>query len=194
MSTRRTLVFLLPLFALATVAAYAHVTPNVELVQRGSFIRGSLPAATQFFEKKLELGRDDLAAVREATGWAPSSEDTKIYVGRDGDGALVGTVVFVWTPSQHGPVSVAVAFGADGTVKRATVAEVGSEPLGWVQPLLDADGMKAFDGLGLDEAPDAGRVAPGVGGKMSRYYARVIAQGVERAQAVERVAVAADPR
>lgn len=172
----------------AALPARAHVTPNVELVKRGAFIQTSLPGAARFFEKKLDLGRVDLAAVRKETGWSPSHEDTKVFVGRDEDGALVGTVVFVWTPSQHGPVSVGVAFDANGKILHATVTEVGSEPLSWVQPLIDAGGMTAFDGLTRGQTPDPDRVAPQVEGKMSRYYARIVAQGVERAQAIERIA------
>jgi hypothetical protein len=186
-----------PLFTLlallATVAALpaaAHVTPNVQLVQRGAFVQKSLPAASKFFEKHLDLGSADLAAVRRATGWTPSQEDTKVYVGRDAGGALVGTVVFIWTPSQHGPVSVAVAFDPSGKVLRATVTDVGSEPLSWVQPLLDAGGMEALAGLAPDQKPDPAAIAPAVKGRMSRYYAEVIARGVERAQAIERVAAA----
>jgi hypothetical protein len=47
--------------------------------------------------------------------------------------------------------------------------------------------MAAFEGLAVGAAPDPSRVAPAVNGSMSRYYARIIADGVARAQAVERV-------
>lgn len=179
-------------FLFASPAARAHVTPNVELVKRGVFIQKSLPQATQYFEKQLDYGAADLAAVRQETGWSPSNEDTKVYVGRDEEGSLVGTVIFVWTPSQHGPVSVGVAFDAEGTILRATVTEVGSEPLSWVQPLLDAGGMTAFEGLSRGQRPDPAKVAPEIEGKMSRYYAEIVVQGVERAQAVESIAAVAD--
>jgi hypothetical protein len=176
------------LAALTTPAAFAHVTPNVELVKRGVFIRDALPGASQFFERKLDLGDADRAAIRQAVDWIPSVDDTKVYVGRDADGALVGTAIFVWTPSQHGPVSIGVVFDPKGAILRVTVTEVGSEPLSWVQPLVEGNGMTAFEGLALDQAPDPSRVAPEVRGKLSRYYAEVIAEGVRRAQAVEKVA------
>lgn len=179
--------------ALAAPAAFAHVTPTVELVKRGVFIRDALPGATRFFERKLDLGDADRTAIRQAVGWSPSVDDTKIYVGRDADGALVGTAIFVWTPSQHGPVSVGVVFDPAGAILRATVTEVGSEPLSWVQPLVDGNGMAAFEGLALDQTPDPARVAPEVRGKMIRYYAEVISEGVQRAQAVEKVAAPSTP-
>lgn len=173
--------FLCPLVLLA------HITPNVELVRRGEFLKQSLPEATRFFEKQMMISRGDGAAIRKATGWVPSEEDTKVYVGRDAQSQLVGTVVFLWMPSQHGPLGIGVVFRADGAVRRVAVTDVGSEPLAWVRPLIDGGGMAAFEGLSADAAPDPSRVAPLAGGSMSRYFARVIAGGVTRAQAVQRV-------
>jgi hypothetical protein len=172
----------------------AHITPNVELVARGEFLKQGLPEATRFFEMQMMISRGDGAAIRKATGWVPSEEDTKIYAGRDAQGRLVGTVVFLWMPSQHGPVGIGVVFRADGAVRRVAVTDVGSEPLAWVRPLIDGGGMAAFEGLSPGAAPDPSRVAPLARGSMSRYYAGVIAAGVTRAQAVQRVvAQAAKP-
>jgi hypothetical protein len=172
---------------LCPLALLAHITPNVELVRRGEFLKQSLPEATRFFEKQMMISSGDGASIRKATGWVPSEEDTKVYVGRDAQGQLVGTVVFLWMPSQHGPVGIGVVFRVDGTVRRVAVTDVGSEPLAWVRPLIDGGGMAAFEGLSADAAPDPSRVAPLAGGSMSRYYAGVIAGGVTRAQAIQRV-------
>jgi hypothetical protein len=185
------------LAALAAVAAgagtpvSAHVTPNVELLKRGEFAKQSLPAATQFFEQKLAFGSADAAAIKKRTGWTPSEEDVKVYLGRDAGKRLAGSAVFLWVPSEHGPVGVAVAFDPAGKILQAAVTDVGSEPLAWVRPLLAAGGLAACAGLPLDAAPDPGKVAPTVTGNMSRYYAQVIAEGVVRAQAIERVSLAA---
>ncbi|HXO21280.1 MAG TPA: hypothetical protein VOA87_15305, partial [Thermoanaerobaculia bacterium] len=119
------------------------------------------------------------------------SEEAKIYAGRDGQGRLVGRVILVWVPSEHGPLGLGVAFDAAGRILQVTVTDVGSEPLAWVRPLVEGGGMAAFAGLGADAAPDPGKVAPAVQGTMSRYYAKVIAMGVGRAQALERAALAA---
>jgi hypothetical protein len=179
--------------SLATLAAaaplLAHVTPNVQLVRKGEFVRVSLPAAVKFFEKKLDIGGPDLAAIREATGWTPSEEDARLYVGRDADGKLVGSAAFVWVPSEHGPVGVGVAFDPAGRILRAAVTDVGSEPLAWVRPLIAAGAMKAFEGRPVGSVPRAGDLAPDVRISLSRYYAGVIVDGVRRAQALERVAL-----
>jgi hypothetical protein len=170
--------------------ALAHVTPNVELLKKGEFVQQSLPGATAFLEQKLTFGGSDLAAVKKATGWTPSEEDTRIYVGRNAQGERIGTVVLLWMPSQHGPVGVGVAFGIDGKVVHCAITDAGSEPLAWIRPLITSDGLAVWKGLALDSAPDAAKVAPQVTGRMSRYYAEVLAQGVTRAQALERVSLA----
>jgi hypothetical protein len=165
-----------------SIGALAHVSPNVTLIRRGDFVRQALAGATKFFEKTLDPAA--IASVRHATGWTPSSEDVKVYVGRDDAGHLVGMAVFVWMPSQHGPVGLGVAFGPDGGVLQATVTDVGTEPLVWVRPLLRdgrISGLEALSG-----APDPSRIAPDVSGSMSRYYARVIAEGIARGQAMQR--------
>jgi len=177
--------------AIATAPALAHVTPNVTLLKRGEFVKQSLPAATEFFEQKLAFGGADVAAIKSRTRWTPSEEDVKVYLGRDAEKHLAGSALFLWVPSEHGPVGVAVAFDPAGKILRAAVTDVGSEPLAWVRPLVDGDGMAAFAGLPLDATPDPAKVAPGVTGNMSRYYAEVIAEGVSRAQAVERISLAA---
>jgi hypothetical protein len=177
--------------AITATPTLAHVTPNVVLLKRGEFVKQSLPAATDFFEQKLAFGGADAAAIKSRTRWTPSEEDVKVYLGRDAEKRLVGSALFLWVPSEHGPVGVAVAFDPAGKILRAAVTDAGSEPLAWVRPLVQADGMTAFAGLPLDATPDPAKVAPGVSGKMSRYYADVIAEGVARAQAVERVSLAA---
>ncbi len=179
------------LVALFSLPAAAHVTPNVEIVKKGDFVQQSLTGAARFLEQRLTLGDADVAAIRRATGWTPSEEEAKIYLGRDAEGRRVGTAVMLWMPSEHGPVGVAVAFGPEGRILRAAVTDAGSEPLAWIRPLLEADGMAVWNGLPLAAAPEAAKLAPAVHGRMSRYYAEVIAQAVARAQALERVSMAA---
>ena len=172
---------------LCPLALMAHITPNVSLVARGEFLKQSLPGAARFFEKEMMISRGDGAAIRKATGWSPTEEDTKVYVGRDAEGRLVGTVVFLWITSQHGPIGIGVMFRTEGAVGRVAVTDVGSEPIAWVRPLIDGGGMASFEGLAPGAAPDPSRVAPAVTGSMSRYYAKIVADGVSRAQAVEGV-------
>lgn len=165
-------------------ALEAHVTPNVVLVRRGDFVKASLPGATKFFEKAFEA--PVRSPVLAETRWTPSGDDTKIYVGREEDGRLVGSVVFLWIPSQHGPVGIGVAFRPDGTIWRTTVTEIGTEPLVWVRPLLHDGVLPGLEGVSPSMSPDPARIAPEGSGEMSRYYARVIAEGVRWAQAIEK--------
>src|SRR5262249_17531603 len=162
----------------------AHVTPNVTLVRRGDFVKESLPGATKFFEKSLSPAA--IAAVQKQTGCTPSSDEAKVFVGRDDGGRLIGTVVFLWVPSQHGPLGMGVAFPPDGKIRRATVTDVGTEPLVWVRPLLRDGAIIGVDAVSLAESLDAARVAPEATGSMCRYYCKVVCDGIARAQAMER--------
>ena len=182
---RKPLGFLAAMFAAGFLSA--HVTPNVQLVRRGDFIKTHLPSASKFAEKLLMIGGPDMAAIKSATGWTPTEEDARVYVGRDAADSLVGTVAFVWMPSEHGPVGIGVAFDPQGPIIGADVTDVGTEPLAWLRPLLDSGAMKSFAGSTLDRTTPGTALAPGVGGTMNRYYADVIAKGVARAQALERV-------
>ena len=164
----------------------AHVTPNVQLVRRGDFIQSSLPGAVKFSEKILMIGGPDMASIRKTTGWTPTEEDARIYLGRDSAGRIVGSVAFVWMPSEHGPVGVGVAFDPEGKILRAEVTDVGTEPLAWVRPLV-SDGLSNLKGLGPGDKASPSEIAPSVKGAMSRYYAGVISDAVSRAQALERV-------
>ncbi|HZD53103.1 MAG TPA: hypothetical protein VE175_08655 [Woeseiaceae bacterium] len=170
------------LFVYASVAA--HVSPMVQLVRKGEFVRTALPGASQYFERGLDRGAEALNRLAAAINWQPSAQEIKVYVGRNAESRLVGSVVFLRVPSEHGPVGVGVAFNADGRIAQAAVTEVGSEPLAWVRPLLDAGALAGVRGLAAASHVDATAMAPEVQGRMSRYYAEVIADGIERAGVV----------
>ncbi len=173
--------------SLLAAPAFAHITPNVQLVKKSAFVQQVLPGATNLFAK--DLTADVARRVREATGWSPNSDELQLYVGRDAGGALVGSVVFLWTASEHGPLGVGVAFDPAGAIRAATVTDVASEPLTWVRPLLEDGRIAAFDGLAPGATADPAAIAPAVQASMPRYYAKVIAESVARARAVERAAL-----
>ncbi len=175
--------------SLLATPTFAHITPNVQLVKKSDFIHQNLPKATQMFAK--DLTPEVLGRVHEATGWRPGEDEAKVYVGRDAAGALVGSVVFLWTASEHGPVGIGVAFDPTGTIRAATVTDMASEPLTWVRPLLQDGRIAAFDGLAPDAKPNPAEIAPDVYANMTRYYAKIIAEGVARARAVEEAALGA---
>jgi hypothetical protein len=160
----------------------AHVTPNEQLVKRGQFIKQSLPQASKFFERQLPTEQTN--QIKKQTGWDPTSEELRVYVGRDDQGKLIGSVVFLWLSSEHGPVGLGVAFGSDNHILSATVTDAGTEPVVWIRPLLQDNTIPAAQGLSGAERLDPQKIAPSVTGNMSRYYARVIADGISRAQAI----------
>lgn len=173
---------------LCVAPAMAHVTPTVQLVRRGDFVRSALSGATRFFEHKLDA--EELEGLRAEADpqWQPSGREIKIYVGRDDRAQLVGSVVFLRVPSEHGPVGIGVAYDASGRILQASVTEVGSEPLAWVQPLLRAHALDGVRGKAAGATIEAAGLAPQVRGRMSRYYATVIARGIQRAGRIVRAA------
>lgn len=175
------------LLFLGAAIGQGHITPNVELVKKGEFLRQSLPGAVRFFEKGMLWSGADGEAVEHTTGWRPTEESAKLYVGRDAQNRLVGSAVFLWMSSQHGPVGVGVAFDQDGNVRQAAVTDVAAEPLVWVRPLLAGAELKGLRGLSAATAPEASRLEPAGAGAMTRYYAKVIVEAVLRARAIEGV-------
>jgi hypothetical protein len=166
---------------LVAFSAAAHVSPIVQIVQKGEFVRAALTEASAFFEHKLDRNSEALRRLAATIGWQPTAQEIKIYVGRDEQQQLVGSVVFLRVPSEHGPVGLGVAFDTGGSVLRCAVTEVGSEPLTWVRALIDGGALESIRGAGAGREIDAAALAPQVDGRMSRYYAEVIAEGVERA-------------
>jgi hypothetical protein len=169
---------------LAATVAGAHVSPTVQLVRKGDFIRAAMPAAAGFFERGLDPASDTLRRLAARIGWRPSGEEIKLYVGRDEKQRLVGSAVFLRLPSEHGPLGLGVAFDSSGTLVQAVVTEVGSEPLAWVRPLIDAGALESLRGRAAASEIDPQTLAPQVDGRMCRYYAGIIAAGVERAGVV----------
>jgi hypothetical protein len=165
-------------------AAAAHLTPNVSLVRRGDFLRQAFPSAPQFFEKALESHVAN--SIRKTDGSRASGEDVRIYVARAADGKLLGTAVFIWVPSQHGPVGLGAAFDAAGRLHRAAVTDIAAEALAWVRPLLTESRLDSLTGLEPGKSPEPHHIAPASAGAMTRYYAKVIAEGIRRAQAIEK--------
>lgn len=173
---------------LCVIPSLAHVTPTVYLVKRGDFVRNALQGASRFYEHRLDARAVQEVAAEAQSKWHPSPREIKLYVGRDDQGDLAGTVVFLRVPSEHGPVGLGVAYDSTDRILRATVTEVGSEPLAWVQPLLDAHALSGLKGAAADAEVNPADLAPQIHGRMSRYYAQVIARGVERAGMVLRAA------
>jgi hypothetical protein len=169
--------------------ADAHLTPNVSLVRRADFLRQAFPSAPQFFEKVLE--GHAASSIGKTGGSRASGEDARVYVARTADGKLLGTAVFIWVPSQHGPVGLGAAFDAEGRLHSAAVTDIAAEALAWVRPLLTESRLDSITGLEPGQSPEPDHIAPAGAGVMTRYFAKVIAEGIRRAQAIEKAVRAA---
>jgi Na+-translocating ferredoxin:NAD+ oxidoreductase RnfG subunit len=178
---RRTIVIALVAAVVAGAGvASAHITPPVVLASDRESLSSLLAGAQRFFVREVRLGPSERAAVQQRTGWAPDEDFYRFYLGRDGDARLVAAAVFVSDFTIHGPVRVAVAVGADRTVRGVRVVEVTEETYGWIKPLIDADFSRQFIGHPASHATATVKTAD----PMSQFYAQVIAGLVRRGAAL----------
>ncbi len=163
----------------------AHMTPPVVLATDREAVSRLLGGASRYFVREVRLSAAQQDAVRQKTAWTPDADYYRFYVGRSGDGAAVGAVLFLSEFTIHGPVRVAAAIGPDGKIRGASVVEVTEESYSWVKPLLDGGFLRRFPGR---DARGALGATGDVGGSMSRFYADVIARLIARAAALYEVA------
>jgi hypothetical protein len=127
--------------------ALAHVTPPVVLLSDRDAVAGLLAGARRFFVREVTLTPEQRQAIRQRSGWRPDDDFYRFYLGRDGQGRLVGTMLFVTEYTLHGPVRVAVGLGPDGKVRGATVVELTEETYPWLKPLIDGNFTRDYVGL-----------------------------------------------
>jgi hypothetical protein len=154
-----------------------HPTPKVVLVKHADFIRQAVPAK-QYFARTIELGRDDVAAIRKQSDFVPDDPDVQFYLGQDG-GSTVGVVLFQQLDTPHGPIEVGLAFGPDGAIAHTNVTTATVETKPWVLQAVSSGLMDKFTGMrGGDDARKAlaGLQLDG----MPRYMAELVATAVGR--------------
>jgi hypothetical protein len=174
---------LVTLILAAALGAGAHPTPKVVLVKHADFIRQSLSGATQYFVRTINIGKEDLAAIRKASDFTPTDPDVQFYLGQGQDGKAVGTTLFQQVDTPHGPLEVGLAFGPDGAITRADVTTATVETKPWVQEAIGTGLMKQF--AGLRPGDDPRKALDGMKGRlsgMSEYMAELIATAVGRGQ------------
>jgi hypothetical protein len=165
-------------------APTSHPTPKVVLIKHADFIRQSVTGARQYFVRTVDIGKDDLAAIRKASDFTPEDPDVQFYLGQGDGGATAGVVLFQQIDTPHGPLEVGLAFGPDGKIAHTMVTTATVETKPWVQQAIAAglmdkftgmragdDTRKALDGLKLDGMPQymAELVATAVGRGMVLY-------------------------
>lgn len=172
------------LVALAGTAV-AHITPPVVLASDREAVIALTAGARRFFVREVRLTEADRQALRTEWGWTPDDELYRFYVGRDEQGRLVSSVVFMTEVTVHGPVRVAVGIAPGSKVKGAVVVEVTEETYAWVKPLIDENLSREYTGLdltgkfGVAERFTKARLNP-----MSHFYGEVVASLIKRGLAL----------
>jgi hypothetical protein len=175
------------LVLLGTLAgtAAAHITPPVVLASDRDAVISLTAGARRFFVREVRLTEADRQALRAEWGWTPDADLYRFYVGRDEQGRLVSSVVFMTEITVHGPVRVAVGIAPGSKVKGAAVVEVTEETYPWVKPLIDEDLSRGYAGLdltspfGVTERLTKARLNP-----MSHFYGEVVASLIKRGLAL----------
>ena len=165
--------------AVAALGAAAHPSPKVVLVKHADFIRQTLAGATQYFVRTVDIGKQDLAAIRQKSDFTPEDPDVQFYLGQGEGGAPVGAVLFQQVDSPHGPLEVGLSFKPDGALARAMVTTATVETKPWVQQVIGTGLMDQF--TGLRQGDDPRKALAGVDGKlggMPQYMAELIATAV----------------
>jgi hypothetical protein len=170
----------LPLVLL--LAGARHPTPSVVLVKQTDLIRTTLGGATQFFVRKVTIGKDDLARIRKQVDFSPEDPSVPFYLGKTAEGGLAGVVLFPQVNTIHGPIEVGLTMGPDGRIASAVVTKATVETRPWVEEATAAGLMKRFQGMkyGDDVKPALEPLSPGKIGQMPYFEAQVIAATVRQ--------------
>jgi hypothetical protein len=164
------------------LAGARHPTPSVVLVKQTDLIRTTLGGATQFFVRKVTIGKDDLARIRREVDFSPEDPSLPFYLGKTGEGTLAGVVVFPQVNTIHGPIEVGLTLGPDGRITSAVVTKATVETRPWVEEAAAAGLMKRFQGMryGGDVKRALEPMSPGQIGQMPYFEAQVIAATVRQ--------------
>jgi hypothetical protein len=161
--------------------AAAHITPPVVLASDRDAVISLTAGARRFFVREVRLTDADRQALQAEWGWTPDADLYRFYVGRDEQGRLVSSVVFMTEITVHGPVRVAVGIAPGSKVKGAAVVEVTEESYPWVKPLIDEDLSRGFAGADLKSPFGVNdRLAKANLNPMSHFYGEVVASLIKR--------------
>jgi hypothetical protein len=165
----------------AALGAAAHPTPKVVLVKHADFIRQTLGGAKQYFVRTVSIGKQDLAAIRQASDFTPADPDVQFFLGQGEGGAPVGVVLFQQVDTPHGPLEIGLTFDPNGAVAHAMVTTATVETKPWVREAVASGLMDKF--VGMRQGDDPRKALQGLDGKlggMPEYMAELIATAVGR--------------
>jgi hypothetical protein len=169
------------LVVLAAGMVAAHVTPPVVLSSDREAVAGLLSGSRRFFVREVRLSPAEREAIQKQSGWTPTEDFYRFYLGRDDQGALVAATIFMTEYTIHGPVRVAVGLGPDGKVKGAQVVELTEETYSWVKPLIDQDFARDYVGQGSNGRYTLTDRVRAAGDSMTQFYGQIIVSLVQRA-------------
>ncbi len=170
-------------------AAPNHITPTVVLRKQADVIRATLPGASHFFVKTVQIGRGDLARIEREGGFKPEEPKVRFYYGQDGSGAMQGVVLFPQVNTQHGPFEVGLTVAPDGTVLSARVTKATVETKPWVEKAIATGFLADFHGLAPGQPTDRAvrRLQAGDIGRMPTFAGEEIAAAVQHGLALYNV-------
>jgi hypothetical protein len=159
----------------ASPPALAHVNPPVVLLSDHDAMTAALAGAATFRETPIKLTSEQRQALQKQ--WRLRVEDAalRVHQGRDAEGRVIGSVVFLTQATIHSPVRVAVGVGQDGRITGVAVVEVSEESYAWVKPLIDQGLTNAYVGQGPRGEFEVPEIPGGRQRSMEKFYARVIA-------------------
>ena len=186
LSLRTPVIFLVVLLDFLPVSA--HITPMIHLKKHNAAIKMMLQEGTSFYVKNVTLGRAEISKIKAMSGWTPDLERYKFYYGKDVAGKLVGDVLFISVNSKHGPLTLAIGFSPGNVITGVVLTDIPTEPFSWVRKLLQASFLDTFPGKSRDELGEIiDQISRKELGAMQRYYAKVIARGVQQAVVLQMV-------
>jgi hypothetical protein len=158
-----------------------HPTPTVVLVKQTDLIRMAQDGARQFFVRKVTIGKDDLARIRQEVDFSPEDPNLSFYLGKNGDGKLVGVTLFPQVNTMHGPIEMGLTLRSDGSIASAVVTKATVETKPWVEEAVATGFLKRFQGMRYgDDVKRALAQASGQMGQMPAWEAEVIAAAVQQ--------------
>jgi Na+-translocating ferredoxin:NAD+ oxidoreductase RnfG subunit len=169
------------LVVLAAEMAAAHITPPVVLTSDREAVAGLLAGSRRYFVREVRLSSAEREAIQKQSGWKPDEDFYRFYIGRDDQGALVASTIFMTEYTIHGPVRVAVGLAPDGKVKGARVVELTEETYPWVKPLIDQDFARDYVGQGSSGRYTLTERARAAGDSMTQFYGQVVVSLIQRA-------------
>jgi hypothetical protein len=169
------------LIVLAAGLVSAHVTPPVVLASDRDAVAGLLSGSRRFFVREVRLSGAERDSIQKQSGWTPNEDFYRFYLGRDDQGALVASTIFMTEYTLHGPVRVAVGLNPDGKVKGAQVVEITEETYPWVKPLIDQDFARDYVGQGSTGRYTLTDKLRAAGDSMTQFYGQVIVSLIQRA-------------